>query len=175
MKKLKTLISNCFVAILGGFLGAYGGADQTSKNWRRIGIPLLLTILAYLILQSYYCITIMIMCAMLSLGYGIPDPTDEGSHLGRFFYNLFKGNHLRADIFTRGTIGLLVSLTLIPIPILKHNWILYLICSLGIIIVYALISWRNLGVTKLLGKELLLSDIYTYSTLTLLATILIRY
>ena len=173
MKKIKKLLSILGFGTIGGLLGAFGGADQTSKAWRRICIPSLITLYALYMLHNWWLITIMSMCGVLSIGYGIPDSTDEGSSLGKFWYNLFNGNHLLTDIFTRGTIGLLVSLSLISIPILKGNWLIYGLCSLGIITVYSTISWRALETFKAFKKDLLYSEFIVYTVLSILAKILI--
>lgn len=167
--------------ILGGLLGALGGADKSSKSYRRFIIPALLTSFAFGNTQSVFVITIMSMCGALSLGYGIPSYTDDieessydaGSFIGRFFYKLFKKNHLVADIMTRATIGLLIAVSFISLPIIKHNWIIYLICSLGIILTNGLISWRNLGGYKLFGKELIISETLTWGLITLFSVLLI--
>jgi len=173
MKKIKKLLSILGFGTIGGLLGAFGGADQTSKAWRRICIPSLITLYALYMLHNWWLITIMSMCGVLSIGYGIPDSTDEGSSLGKFWYNLFNGNHLLTDIFARGTLGLLVSLSLISIPILKGNWLMYGLCSLGIITVYSTISWRGLGGFTFKGKYLLWSEFLTYSFVVLFAQIII--
>lgn len=167
--------------VLGGLLGALGGADKSSKSYRRFVLPALLTSFAFGNTESVFVITIMSMAGALSLGYGIPSYTDDveessydaGSFLGRFFYKLFKKNHLVADIMTRATIGLLIALSFISLPIIKHNWIIYLACSLGIILTNALISWRSLGGFKLFGKDLIWSETITWGLITLFGTLII--
>jgi len=155
--KIKNIFNKLLTFILpiaGGILGAMGGAGN--KSLRRIYIPLLLTGLAYAEFEHIAVLSIMIMCAWLSMGYGIPEPdgSDVGSLLGRFYYKLFNQNHKLADIFTRGTIGLLITFSLISIPIINHNWLVYGLGSLGIILTQSLISWRGFGTFKLFGKEL---------------------
>ena len=175
MKKLKlifTNISSFLLPVMGGILGAIGGAGN--KGARRIFIPLLIMGLAYADTESIYVITIMIMCGFLSMGYGIPGIGDNGSALGRFYYNLFHQNHLLANIFTRGTIGALIALSLISIPLIKKNWIVYILCSLCIIITNALISWRNFGSFNLFGKELSWVEFITWGLITLFAVIIVK-
>lgn len=175
MKKFKIICTNIYayiLPILGGLLGAIGGAGN--KGARRILLPLLITGLAYLETESLFTITIMTMCGWLSLGYGIPDLTDKGSFLGRFFYNLFNQNIMLANIFTRGTIGLLIALSLISIPIIKKNWLVYLLGCVGIILVQSLISWRGFGTFKLLGKELSWVEFTTWGLITLISTLIIK-
>jgi hypothetical protein len=175
MKKLKQLLLNIYaflLPIICGILGAIGGAEN--KGARRILIPLLITSLAYGQTESIFVITIMSMCAWLSMGYGIPGTGDNGSFLGRFYYNLFHQNHLLADIFTRGSIGVLIALSLISIPIIKKNYIVYILCSLCIILTNALISWRGFGTYYLFGKELSWVETITWGLITLFATLIIK-
>ena len=71
--------------VLGGLLGALGGADKSSKSYRRFVLPALLTSFAFSNTQSVFVITAMAMSGALSIGYGIPGVGDAGSFLGRFF------------------------------------------------------------------------------------------
>jgi len=177
MKKIKLIITNIYASILPiicGFLGAFGGTTGGNKAARRYLIPILITGLAFAQTGSILVLTILSMIGWLSLGYGIPGNGDEGSHLGRFYYNLFHQNHLLADIFTRGTIGLLIALSLISIPIIKENWFIYILCGLGICSVYTYISWRNLGQYRLFGKDLNWSETLTYGLITLFAVLIIK-
>jgi hypothetical protein len=97
----------------------------------------------------------MTIWGWLSLGYG------ESS----FLRKLYKGN----NYLTRGTIGFLISLSFIIIPILKSNWFFYFLGSLGIILIYALNSWRGYGTFELKWKNkiyyLCKVDLVTYSIL----------
>ena len=169
--------------VLGGLLGAMGGADKSSKSYRRFVLPALLTSFAFSNTQSVFVITVMAMSGALSLGYGIPSYTDDveetsydaGSFLGRFFYKLFKKNHLVADIMTRATIGLLIAVSFISLPIIKHNWIIYSACSLGIILTNGLISFRNFGSYKLFGKELSWVETINWFLITLFGTLIIYF
>jgi hypothetical protein len=175
MKKFKIICANIYgsiLPILGGLLGAIGGAGN--KGARRILIPLLITGLAFLETESILVITICSMIGALSLGYGIPDSTDKGSALGRFFYSIFNQNHLLANIFTRGIIGVLIALSLISTPIIKKNWLVYILCSLGICIVNALISWKGFGTYYLFGKELSWVETITWGLITLFGVLIIK-
>ena len=99
------------------------------------------------------------------------DYSDIGSTLGRFWYKKFNGNHRLADYFTRGTVGLTMGLSMLSVPILKGNWIVYGLGTLGIITTQALISWRGWGSFKqiIFGKEVefLWSDLTNYATIGL--------
>jgi len=174
--KFKGILSNVLafiMPVLCGFLGAWGGADGTSKSWRRVMIPLSLTALAFFKTESIFVITICSMMGALSMGYGIPGKGDEGSFLGRFFYNLFHQNHFLADVFTRGTIGLLIGVSMLSVPIIRQNWKIYALCVCGIVLTNSLLSWRNLGEYTLFGKVLIWSETLTWGLIGMFATIAI--
>jgi len=174
MKKIINKIITCALPLLGGFLGALGGADNSSKLYRRILIPGLITSLAYSSTESLLIITIILMSIPISMGYGIPCEDDKGSKLGAFFYNLFNHNESLANVFTRGTIGVLIALSLISIPILKKNWLVYILCSLGICMINALMSWRNFGSYKLFGKTLNWVETIVWGLIVLLSILIIQ-
>lgn len=176
------IIKSIFIGFIGGILGALGGADNSSKLWRRLGIPILITIIALIILKHWLVLSIMSLYAILTIGYGIPDNWDggdKGSPLGRFFFwTIFNGNynlyaHLLADIFTRGTIAILSCLTFLSIPLLKSNWITYIIGSIIVVTIYSSLSWRALGSITMFGKSLTWSEIIPYTALTTFAMFLI--
>lgn len=175
LKNLFNKIGKYFIPILGGLLGAFGGAEGGNKAFRRFLIPTLITSYAFSMTESILTLTIMFMAIPLSKGYGIPDETDNGSSLGRFFYNLFNKNKLLANIFTRGTIGLFIGITLLSIPIIKHNWLIYFLGILGIILINGSISWQNLGSYKLFGKQLIWSETLTWGLITLCAILIIIF
>lgn len=152
------------IAFLISFLGAFAGSEGTSKNYRRIGIPVVFIVCA--IFQclfsdwplSFWIFTIALQHLILRLGWGIPDTItkdyinkpaiykpDEGSLLGRFWYKIFKGKLFLVNCFTRGTIGLMLALSFIGCPMITGNWFEFIYCSLGIVLGFALIAWRNLG------------------------------
>lgn len=182
MNKIKQWITNFLKsfklsglpAIL-GILGAYGG--QENKWVRRIIIPLVFTICALVELRSLWCLFILTQIGFLSIGYGIPSNDDDGSALGRFLYKIWKGNATLTNIFTRGVVGLGIALSFLVAPVLKGNWLIYLLASIGIILVWAIISWRGFGdfKVKLFGKELecLKVDFVVYSLTGLLGLLII--
>ena len=183
-KNLLNKLGVILLPIMGGLLGALGGAERSNKALRRIMIPLALSGYAYSNLENVFVFAIMSMILPLSMGYGIPAfeewggellpvQTDEGSKLGAFFYKLFKQNEVLANIFTRGTIGLLISLSLIVIPVTKHNWLIYTLCMVGIILTQSLLSWRNLGQYTLFNRKLNWSETLTYGLITLFAVMII--
>jgi len=157
------------------FLGALSG--QNWKWLRRYIIPLLVTIYAYFLLQNWWVLSCYLMAFPLSLGYGIPEIRgfnikanenykiieydDKGSAIGRFFYRVFHNSELWANVFTRGTVGLLISLTMLSIPILTGKWFSYFAGSQNIIGIWALLSWRRFGSipVKLFGKTYTLLNV----------------
>lgn len=191
--RIKQFFSKSFniggLACIIGLLGSLGG--QGIKGLRRFGIPCLVTIYAYFLLQNWWVLSILSMIGVFSIGYGIPELngiitinnpktfSDEGSALGRMYYNLFKGNTILANIFTRGTIGKLMCLSLLSIPFIKGTWVGYSLGSIGIIISWALISWQGFGVVKFnwFGKnmEVCKVDIIFYSILGCLFYLIINY
>lgn len=122
-------------------LGAWSGAEGTSKNWRRIGIPLILTFVAVILMTSQYgvlglvSLLLMLLWPVLAIGYGIPTIeygiiTDHGSVLGRFWYRIFEGDCNKANLATRATVGVLYNLCLLPILYLTSSLVLYIIISI---------------------------------------------
>lgn len=174
IKILLNKLSIFFLPIMGGVLGALGGAERSNKAFRRVFIPLSLSGYAYVNLENIWAFTIMSMCGAFSIGYGIPGNGDEGSALGRFWMKIFKGNHLLADIFSRGSIGFLIVLSLLSLPILKHNWLVYGLSSSGIMFTQSLLSWRNLGQYTLFNRKLNWSETLTYGLITLFAVLIIK-
>jgi hypothetical protein len=174
MCKIKNII-NAPLAFMGGILGALGGSSNSSKLYRRIGFPLLITIIATSKLHSLWLFSTTIMVFCFFIGYGIPDNNtgDEGSCLGRFWFKICNGNNFFTNFFTRGSVGILISFSLISIPIIKHNWLIYFLCSSGIFISQALISWMGFGSISFKNKELCISDLINYSIITGLSITLV--
>jgi len=173
MNRLTSSIKSILLALICGFLGAWGGAKGTNKNWRRILIPSIITLFALCVMHNWWCLSLMLLSIAFSTGYGIPDPTDDGSALGKFWYNFFNNNELRANMATRGTIGLMVNIFLLVLPILKSNWNIYIPCFLVIIAVYIFFSWKDLGGLWVKGKYLLWSDLLVYGTIGIVVATLI--
>jgi len=71
-------------ALATSFLWAYGGAEKTSKAWRRYGVPLVVSFILTLVTHKIaWLLSAPGAIAILSIGYGIPDVNDpKGSTLG---------------------------------------------------------------------------------------------
>lgn len=158
-KKISQALASVGLIFIVAFLGSLGG--QGIKEVRRFILPAVVTIYAYFLLQNIWVLTIYLMAFPLSIGYGIPDATDEGSAIGRFFYKMFHNSALWANVFTRGFVGLLISLSMLAVPILKGTWISFLVGSALIIGVWGAVSWRGFGSipVKLFGKEYTLLNV----------------
>jgi len=179
------LIGCTIIALITGLLGSFGGAEQTIKNWRRIGIPVIFTIIALVFIQHWLVLSILAMIGVFCIGYGLPeeDPRwglDEGSVIGRFWYYFFKKKtkhyELWANLLTRGVIGAVLGLSLVSIPIITKKWLIYAIITIVNISIYSGLSWRYfLANLNIKGKELLITDVITYGLLGLMISILILY
>lgn len=166
LKKLGQMLASIGLIFAVAFLGALSG--QNWKWLRRFIIPLLVTIYAYFMLQNFWVLTIYLMAFPLSLGYGTVSPDDDKpSFLGKIAYKLFPHNIVLQDVMIRGIIGILLSLTMLSVPILKGTWLSFLIGSALIIGIWGAVSWRGFGETKvkIFGKEynLLNVDLTVYA------------
>lgn len=172
MKKLKKSIILFFTAIIGAILGALGGAEKSSKLFRRICIPILL-LLVGILFKNYIAILIALYIPIFYLGYGIPCKGDSGSALGRFWYRIFKKSNFLADISVKATIGFLFSMVLTIIAILKHNT-QFLLVTIPITILSHVVFGaltQNLNMIKLFGKKLNGVELARYFFLTLASAI----
>jgi len=175
---------NILILLLISCIGGLLGTNNTSKNWRRFGIPIIITLYALCFLHNWWVLTIMFMSFALSCGYSIPDIRDSGSGLGRFWARIFPYHvllktprdrklRLLADIFTRGTVGTVICLTLLSVPILAGNWVACMWYLLGIKLVFSLLSWRNWGSFKFINKQLSIVEFWTYFGLVFFALLMI--
>lgn len=160
IEKVLVILIHIWLIFILTFAGAWGG--QWNHWPRRFFFPGIMMLLAFIYIHSPWVLTVYIMSVWLSLGYGIPDDdyktnpsADRGSALGMFFYKLFNNSKLLANIFTRGTVGLLISSSMLSIPILKEKWVSFLVGSAITILVWAIVAWRGFGEKRviLFGKE----------------------
>ena len=173
MKKSNSLIT-ILATVLGGLLGAMGGAEHSSKLFRRLILPGMITGIAFWQTESILTISIMLMSVILGMGYGVPSPDDsKPSIIGKFFYELFNQNLFWTNVFTRGSIGLLICLSLLSIPFIKHNWKIYMISCVLILFAYTCISWRSLGTYQFFKWNLLWSETILYGTIAFASLILV--
>ena len=116
-------------------LGTYSGSINTKKWPRRYLIPLTLALHSSLSL-SPWCMTLMAIALAYSMGYGIPDDNDDGSTMAAFWYGAMNVPIMWLDFAVRGSIGFIVALACISIPIVTGNWGTYFIFSFLIILTY---------------------------------------
>ena len=156
-----------FLAIICGLMGAWTGAGG-SKLWRRVAIPLVFTVWAFLHFSNLWVILIMSMAAVMSLGYGIPTPpNDPGSPIGSFWYKVFKGNEVLATAFTRATIGVLMVVSVSIVPLISAAWWPQF-GVFAVLMVFNQVLWTvlitGLGTFNFLGKTLNKEEFFLYST-----------
>lgn len=97
-------------AILWAMTGAGYG-----QIYRRLLCAVVVLVPASLQTNVFQCLySILPIFGVLSLGYGIPDATDKGSFLGRFFYRITKDN-LSATVFTRLLLIFLLAVSFAPV------------------------------------------------------------
>jgi len=157
---LKKILASVGLIFAVAFLGALSG--QNWKWLRRYIIPFFVTFYTYFLLHNIWVLTIYSMSGALSIGYGIVSPDDDKpSFLGKIAYKLFPKSQVLQNVFARGTVGLLISLTMLSIPLLKGTWISFLVGSALIIGVWGAVSWRGFGSipVKLFGKTYTLLNV----------------
>lgn len=180
-QKIKLPIFILIIALLGGI----SGSQNSSKLFRRVFLPILIFLYSYISLsqsigyiQSLWSITILSMIGSLSIGYGIPSQTDDGSAFGAFWYKLLGQNEVLANVFTRSTLALGLMVNLLAIPFLTQNWGVYLIGCLIILIGQAYCSWQPWPSYNCTWKgkqfNLLYSDMVNYGCLGLAILIMVK-
>jgi len=167
-----------FIPIICGILGSLGGAEKSSKLFRRIGIPLVLLVVYSFYSRSFWSMLILCYIWPLCTGYGIPDPPDrpnpdKGSPIGRFWLSKTHQNYFMADILTRSTIGTMFAIILGLIAIWRRNPFVYAysgsMCITGLALTP--IIWNKLGSFSLFGKKLLWGETIIYWIISIAALI----
>ncbi|MFA5048599.1 MAG: hypothetical protein WC516_06265 [Patescibacteria group bacterium] len=165
IKKLSKFTSIAFVF---SFLGSLGGSQNSRKAIRRYGIPSITFFLVFLktlnlFPENLWLLTIFSMVAVLSLGYGrVTNDDSNPSCLGIFYNKLFPNRPVVQDCLIRGTVGLLMCVSLLSIPCILNNWVSYFLGCFIIMLGYTIVSWRSLG-NLIMGKyELCYSDVINY-------------
>lgn len=96
--------------VLCSLFWAMGGDKKFNKLWRRIGCAATsAAVLAAVYEQTLFIYAGFAVFAILSIGYGLPDPPervdgDEGSPLGMFALALADNHYGFATVIARGTI-----------------------------------------------------------------------
>lgn len=113
-------------SILGGLLGSFAGEDNTSKLWRRVGIPVIIYLNSLFLGVFWLQLSLFSLIGSLSLGYG------RKGNMGLFWTKFVGSNEFKVDFCCRLTVALAVCCSILSIPIIKGNWLPYIIASLGI-------------------------------------------
>ena len=162
-KGLKSGIIAISAAIC-GYLGAYGGAEGTTKAFRRYGIPAFIAVLCGIFLRVPWVIAVFGFAGVSSIGYGIPSKNDEGSTLGAFWFDCcdFADKHLRpvlATILTQATLGVAYASNMVILALFAKNMGILPALSGVVIAGNALtVVWDKFGQYSLFGKKLLWSE-----------------
>lgn len=129
------------LAVACSILWAIGGSGY-GRIWRYLGAPL--AAFLALVLCGFAAKPVLFALApcvlVLTFGYGIPDPpsrpdADEGSMLGRLFYNTFNLTEFWANIATRATYaGLLCLGPCIALPGLRPEFLLLIPASIAAVV-----------------------------------------
>ena len=79
-----------------GILWALGGAANSNKLFRRLGVPVATSLAVALTNPGWWWIAVFVPVGWLvkSIGYGIPDGEDDGSVLGKFWKKILKNQRL---------------------------------------------------------------------------------
>ena len=87
-----------------GFLWALGGAKDSSKLFRRLGVAVATVVSVVVTNITWWPIAsfIPVGWGVLTLGYGMPDGEDEGSFFGKLYLRILK-NYKLANFSTRLT------------------------------------------------------------------------
>ena len=179
IKEKGFVVKLALIPFLCGLLYAIAGSDNTPKQIRRFGIPVLLTFFVWLSLRNIWVITCLSSIGVFSIGHGVPDKTDAGSALGRFWYKIFKGNHRMTDYFVRGTKAFFFALSFLSIPVLKDSWLVYSILTAILTVSIASIAWRGIGEKVIeIGKKkytVLYVDIITGTLFGFFVMLIVRF
>lgn len=172
--KIRDGLKKFFASIIGsisGLLGAIGGAGK--KEMRRWGIPLTIASISFAIEHHWTAFLAFALVGSMSIGYGIPDGSDKGSVLGRFWYRICRQHHLSADILIRTTIGLVYALILALIALFRGNWAIYAWTGPIIVLVLGItpFTWNKLGTYKFRGMSLLWGETVIYAMVGLTAIV----
>lgn len=166
-------ITGIFLSVVCGILGALSGAEHSCKFFRRFLIPLCLSGFSFWRSESILDLIILTMSFAFSLGYGMPSPDDpKPSTLGAFWYNICNENVFWANVFTRTTIGLLVCISLVSIPLIRKNFVTYTIGCVIILLSYGILSWRDLGTYTVFKRQLLVSETLIYGIIATVGVLL---
>ena len=133
------------------FLWALGGADKWNKNWRRLGVPIVICGLIALNQWSLLpLISIIPFHMTLRIGYGVPCGTDLGSDLGRWWTEaltplkkpysaITKEQMTQIDLFVRGTVACLIGISMLSLAFINlPNYllsVLYLTILVPVVVV----------------------------------------
>lgn len=102
------------IAIICAILWRLGGMGFCgTKLWRRLGVPIVLVLLAIAYKHQFALLSI-VAWAPLAIGYGIPQTDDSPSWMGKFWAKYFETSIFWTDFFTRASCHVLTLICFIP-------------------------------------------------------------
>jgi hypothetical protein len=143
------MLIDLLAILLGAVLWSIGGSDfKYSRIVRRVLFPILITIIA--ILKTHLIIIPLLVGLLVHLatriGYGLPCIDDpKPSVIGKFWYSKFPDEKV-ATILTRITVGLIYSLSFIPLLWISPWYAISMIlitAGLPIIVIFNLGKWEE--------------------------------
>lgn len=110
------------LAIICAFLWSLGGSGA-GRKWRFVGVPIVAGIALWHLAQNIQHVNWlagMTLAALgtLTIGYGTPDASDEGSNLGKFVVNRLKMKDPQATYVIRGFLSVLLAVSYSPLALL---------------------------------------------------------
>jgi len=154
------------LAYLAGKFWRWGGDSTHSRYWRRLGVAGLLTLNCLLFTWNWWSLlTFPIAFGSFTLGYGIPDETDEGSSVARFWIRV--GHRLGITMIperilrflTRATVAKAYGINYLVLGCLKGNILGAILAIIGLTLTVPIIcnfEWDVEIEERLIGLSVLL-------------------
>uniref|UniRef100_A0A6M3K6S1 Uncharacterized protein n=1 Tax=viral metagenome TaxID=1070528 RepID=A0A6M3K6S1_9ZZZZ len=149
--------------LVSGILAALSGSGAP-KYLRRFIMPGITTVAGVIATFNPLAILLFTRSLFISAGYGIPDSTDDGSSLGKFWMGLVSNPRI-AGILTRASLGIGEAIATVPIPFITGEWVPWAICG-----VFLVTSWvisevrKDEGMIRIFGWELSMEEIILHGT-----------
>jgi len=154
------------LAYFAGKFWRMGGSGIYSRYWRRLGVAGLLTLNCLLLTWNWWgLLTLLLAFSSFTLGYGIPDETDEGSSVARFWIRV--GHRLGVAtiperilrFLTRATVAKAYGINYMVLGYFKGNILGAILAIIGLFLTVPIICNFEWGVEieeRLIGSSILL-------------------
>ena len=109
------LLKIALIIAAGGLWRKSGSGSD--KYWRCIVLPILVAwYVTWRYMNWQLFLVVLALLQLTHMGYGIPDSSDKGSPVGRFWFRIFKNEYI-ASILTRGNMGLIYTIFVFILPV----------------------------------------------------------